>query len=236
VIILGDSHLKGCAVKLRSELSAKFKVSGMIRPGAGSEKIVNSSVEDSHLQDVIVLNTGANDVYKNATGLALSQITKFIQRNYGANIIIIDIPLRYDLSPSSCINLEIEEFNRKLQEIITLYNHVTLLETKFKRECFTRQGLHWNSLGKSSVVKLLLHQIIKLTNKGFQTPINLPWRDEALVDITNSCNKGMSTLVGTVNANANLSNVNIKDCEQRNHELATQIVETNLRKTSTRQI
>jgi hypothetical protein len=123
-MILGDSHLKRCFVKLRSELSAKFKVSGMIRSGAGSGKIVNSSVEDVlnlHLQEVTVLNTGANDVYRNAKGLALTQITKYIRRNYGANIIIIDIPQRYDLSPSSCINLEIEEFNRKLKKIITLY-------------------------------------------------------------------------------------------------------------------
>jgi hypothetical protein len=77
---------------------------------------VNSSVEDLlnlHLQDVIVLNTGANDVYRNASGSSLTQITKFIQRNYGTNIIITDIPQRYDLSPSTCVNLEIEEFNRK---------------------------------------------------------------------------------------------------------------------------
>jgi hypothetical protein len=46
VIILGDSHLEGCVVKLRSELSAKLKDSCMIRPGAGSEEIVNSSDED----------------------------------------------------------------------------------------------------------------------------------------------------------------------------------------------
>jgi hypothetical protein len=68
---------------------------------------VNSFVDDLlnlHLQDIIVLNTGANNVYRDAKGLALSQITKFIQINYGANIIIIDVPQRYDLSPSSCIN------------------------------------------------------------------------------------------------------------------------------------
>jgi hypothetical protein len=211
----------------------------MIRPGAGSEKIANSSVEDLlnlRLQDIIVLTTGANDAYRNAKGLALTQITKFIQRNYIANIIIIDIPQRYDLSPSSRINLETEEFNRKLKKITTLNNHVSLLETNFKRECFTRHGLHWNSLGRFLVVKLLLHQINKLINKSFQTPINLPWRNEAMVDIINSCNKGMSTLLGTVNVNANLNNVNIKDHEQRKHERATRIVETNLRRTSTRQI
>jgi hypothetical protein len=57
-----------------------------------------------------------------------------------------------------------------------------------------------------------------------------------MVDFINSCNKGMSALVGTVNVSANLNNVNIKDCEQRKHEWATRIVETNLRRTSTRQI
>jgi hypothetical protein len=61
-------------------------------------------------------------------------------------------------------------------------------------------------------------------------PINQPWRDEAMVD------KGISTLVGTVNVCANLNNVNIKDCVQRKHERATQIVKINLRRTSTRQI
>jgi hypothetical protein len=66
-----------------------------------------------------------------------------------------------DLYSSPSINLEIEEFNRKLKKITTLYNHVSMLETNFKRECFTRHGLHWNFLGKSLVVNLLLHQINK---------------------------------------------------------------------------
>jgi hypothetical protein len=62
VFILGNSHLRGSVVKLRNELSANFKISGVIRPGAGTEKIVNSFVEDLqnvHLHDVIVLNAGA---------------------------------------------------------------------------------------------------------------------------------------------------------------------------------
>ncbi|XP_033608380.1 uncharacterized protein LOC117282525 [Cryptotermes secundus] len=152
VLMLGDSHLKGSVVKLRSELSPKFKVFGVIRPGAGAEQIVNSSAEDLqnlHSHDIVVLNAGANDVYKNNKGVALTQITKFIQRNYGTNIIILDIPQRYALSSSSRVNSEIEEFSRQLKKIATLYNHVSLLETNLKRECFTKHGLHWNSLGKT---------------------------------------------------------------------------------------
>jgi hypothetical protein len=60
--MLGDSHLRG------SELSAKCKLFGVIRPRAGAEKIVNSSAEDLqslHIQNVIVFNSAANDVYKN---------------------------------------------------------------------------------------------------------------------------------------------------------------------------
>jgi hypothetical protein len=217
VIILGDSHIEGCIVNLRSVLSAKFKASGVIRSGAGSEKIVNSSVDDLqnlHLHDVIVLNAGANDVYRNAKRLALTQIAKFIQRNYSTNIIIIDLPQRYDLSPSSCINFEIEEFNRTLKKIATSYNHVSLLETNLKRECFMRHGLHWNSLGKTMVVNLILHHINKLTEKEVQILINLVLKDNVMMGIIISGNKVM-TLSGTVNGKVNLNNENVKDHGQR---------------------
>jgi hypothetical protein len=75
------------------------------------KKIVNSFAEDLqnlYLHDIVVLNAGANDVYRNNKGVALTLIPKFIQRNYGTNIIILDIPQRYDLSPFSCVNYEIE--------------------------------------------------------------------------------------------------------------------------------
>jgi hypothetical protein len=60
-------------------------VFGVIRPGAGAEKIVNSFAQDLqnlHLHDIVVLNAGANDVYKNNMSVALTHIMKFIQRNY----------------------------------------------------------------------------------------------------------------------------------------------------------
>jgi hypothetical protein len=192
VFVLGDSHLRGSVVKIRSELSAKFEVTGVFKPGASAEKIVNTSADDLqnlHTQDVIVLNAGANDVYKNNKGVALTQITKFIQRNYGTNIIILDIPQRYDLSLSSCVNSEIEEFNRKLKRIVTSYNHASLLETNLKREFFTRHGLHWNKLGKALVVKLILLRINKLIGKGPQTPINLTWKDNSIECNIISCNE-----------------------------------------------
>ena len=207
VFILGDSHFRGGIGKLRSVLSSKFEVSGVIRPGASSDKIVSSSSDELrslHLQDVLILNAGANDVYKNSKELALTKITKFVQKNYGTNIIILDIPHRHDLSPSSCLNLEIEEFNRKLKKIATPYNHVSVCETNLKRECFTRHGLHWNSLGKDLVVKLLKHQINKVIGKSVQAPISLAWKDSTLVVNESGCNEGVLSLSDVVEVDVNV--------------------------------
>jgi lysophospholipase L1-like esterase len=115
---------------------------------------MNPSTNDQHnltTQDVIVLNAGANDLYKNNKGLALARIVNLIQNDYNTNIIIMDIPHRYDLSFSSYMNCEIQKFNRKLKEIVNLYNHASLLETILKREFFTRHGLHLTQRGKEVV-------------------------------------------------------------------------------------
>jgi lysophospholipase L1-like esterase len=48
-------------------------------------------------RDVIVINAGANDVYRNNPNEALMKIIKFIQ-NYGnTNIMILGIQHRHDL-------------------------------------------------------------------------------------------------------------------------------------------
>jgi hypothetical protein len=207
----------------------------VIRPGAGAEKIVNSFAEDLqnlYSHDVVVLNAGANDVYKNNKGAALTQIIKFIQRHYGTNIIILDIPQRHDLSSFSCVNSEIEEFNRKLKKNVTSYNHVSLLETNLKRECFTKHGLHWNSLGKTLVVKLIVQQINRVVRKGLLNPISLTWLENALPSKAGSGNEEMITLYGNVNVSTGSEKGNN---EQRKQQKETGIDEINLRRASARQ-
>jgi hypothetical protein len=105
------------------------------------------------------------------------------------------------------VNSETKEFNKKLQKIATLYNHVSLLETNLKRECFTKHGLRWNFLGKTMVLELILLQINKLVRKGFQTPINLIWKDNALVGNSGSNTEKLSTLLDNVNVSANSENI-----------------------------
>jgi hypothetical protein len=112
-----------------------------------------------------------------------------------------------------------------------LLPHASLLETNSKREYFRSHGVHWNFLGKTSVVKLVLQQINKLIGKVFETPINLVWKDNALVGYIGSYNKEMTILFRNVDVNSE----NIRDNEQRKQQQATVIDEINLHITSVRQ-
>jgi DNA modification methylase len=111
--------------------------------------------------------------------------------------------VRYDLSPSSYEYSEIDKFNRNLKKIATLYNYVSLSETSVKRERFIKHVLHWNSLGKTLVLKLILLQINKLVRKEFQTLFNLAWKDNDLVGNMCSGNEEITVLFDNVNVHAN---------------------------------
>ena len=102
-----------------------------------------------------MLNAGGNDVYNNNSKKVILQNIKFLQDNDNANIIMFDIPHRYDLSDNSYMNREIKTFNSKLKKIAKLFNHVTILGFNSNRNLFTQHGLHLNGFGKG----LLANQI-----------------------------------------------------------------------------
>jgi hypothetical protein len=84
VVILSDSHLKGCTKRVNSYLSEKFRTFGCIKPGALAEEILDRltvDLENLKNRDVIVISAGANNVYRNNPNEALIKIIKFIQNN-----------------------------------------------------------------------------------------------------------------------------------------------------------
>jgi hypothetical protein len=68
--VVGDSHATGCAEELTPLLRQNFQVTGNVKPGANTSKIVRSPNEESSnatKKDRIVLWTGSNDVSTNNT-------------------------------------------------------------------------------------------------------------------------------------------------------------------------
>ena len=85
VEIIGDSHLKGSAVKINQYRNTKFKVCGLTKPGASTNQLVCSQENDLKClgkSDVIVINGGDNDIDKfniKDNGILISMV-HFIQK------------------------------------------------------------------------------------------------------------------------------------------------------------
>jgi hypothetical protein len=106
---------------------------------------------------------------------------------------------------------EIQKFNRRLKEIVNLYNHASLLETNLKRGFFTRHGLHLNGIGKKVVAKQIILQINKALEKITKTPVSLNWKDNSrennisLTTVNNSITFGNMSNNLTDNVNCSTS-------------------------------
>ena len=158
IVICGDSHARGGASNLLNLYGESFEVIGNVLPGARLQNITQTAkieLKSLNRKDHAIIWGGSNDINKNESLEGLKHITKLVAQNEHTNIIILPAPIRHDLPKSSCINTEIQAFNRKLRKVIKPFLHVKLLELPLNREDFTDHGLHLNSIGKETVSKLI---------------------------------------------------------------------------------
>ena len=105
IVVIGDSHARGCAAEIKSNLDENFDVQGFVNPGAGLSAITTSAKRDIQQlskQDVVVVWGGSKDVGKNETKQGINWIKNFIETNKHTNIILMEVPHRHDLIQHSC--------------------------------------------------------------------------------------------------------------------------------------
>jgi len=89
-------------------------------------------------KEVIVIKGGggANDVNlrRSQTINAAGNMARFVQQYNNTNIILVNIPHRYDLDRTSVINSEIQVFNRLILKVAKAYSHVTIVDTDLDRK------------------------------------------------------------------------------------------------------
>jgi hypothetical protein len=104
--------------------------------------------------------------------------------NKHTNIIVVNVPYRYDTRKSSIVNEGIGRLNKKLNKLVTISPHARFLETDQDRKLFTNHGLHHNRLGK----QLFFHQIAIMVYSLFEqrntNPISLSWHNEDHTDFS----------------------------------------------------
>jgi hypothetical protein len=167
IILIGDSNIKGYACNLKSLLSNDYDFYSIAKPGSTTSELKESAKEEvSQLfhDDVIIIGSGTNDYEPNKFSLTFRSIRNFIKNNNHTNIILMNIPFRYDLPDSISVNKSISVLNRKLQKLVKVYPHTSFLKTDKDRNLFTNHRLYLNKLGK----QLVHHQIASLLHSIFE--------------------------------------------------------------------
>jgi hypothetical protein len=136
-----------------------------------------SECENMTNNDVIILCGGTRKTWRNETSKGLHCISKFVRNNTHTEVIIMEALHRFDLIPSSCVNMEVVTFNRRLQKIVKSFNHAEIVNMSPRREHFKRHGLHMNGCGKDWITGLLATQIMQIfITLKLKHPIILPWK------------------------------------------------------------
>jgi predicted metallo-beta-lactamase superfamily hydrolase len=111
---------------------------------------------DFNNDSISVFNSDTN-------GPNINNIIEFMQSNKHTNVILANVPLRYDLSYYSHRNERIRAYNRRIGEIIQEHEKMTLMELNTERKNHTRHGLHFNKRGKrwlSNKITKLIYAIL----------------------------------------------------------------------------
>jgi hypothetical protein len=136
LLLLGDSHTRGLAERIGCSLGNSFKVIGITKPNADINRITSPrhySPASVTKHDAIIFCGGTRDISRNESNSGLRSLKEFAQRTNNTNVILLDVPFRYDLPLSSCVNIEVKFFNKRMRSLMTPFSHVRVVSTSRER-------------------------------------------------------------------------------------------------------
>jgi hypothetical protein len=142
-----------CNKKKKIKSRLRFQVPRIcINPGTGLNTIITSAKRDIQQlpkQDVVVVWGGTKDVGKNETKQGINWIERFVETNNHTNIILMEVPHRYDLIQDLCVNKEAEKFNSRIHKHTKVHENAEVMKVNLDRRGFTKHGQRMNAWGKN---------------------------------------------------------------------------------------
>jgi hypothetical protein len=120
IVILGDSHARGVAGELLHQSKDRLNTTGYVKPKAGLTELLNTAKNDlSKLTktDTLIVIGGSNDIDGSDQGKRLTSTVNFLYSTQNTNVILVEVPVRYDSEARSHINEQIENYNKKLVKV-----------------------------------------------------------------------------------------------------------------------
>jgi len=162
-VLIGDSHIRSYVNTPKPLLNSDYNLYCVVKPGSGSEELMATASEVMRRlsqDDLVVVCSGTNDYDLNDFSLTFQNIKNYVMINNNSNIILMNVPFRYDLWNSSSVNKNISVLNRKLRKLAKAFPHINFLQTFKNRNLFTAHGLHRSKLGKKLVNLQLAHLLL----------------------------------------------------------------------------
>jgi hypothetical protein len=206
IVIVGDSHARGVAGEILHQSNCHIKPIGYVKPNSELAELINTANNVSSNitnRDTLVLIGGSNDIDKNIHSQNITSIARFLQDTRNTNIILTEVPARYDVGARTHINADIERYNQNLRKVIKEYQHVSLISITHNREFFTKHGLHLNNTGKELLSKVILRILAVKRNNKKVTTIELPCeiepsrrsdRNRVMKDFSSQTDSSLTTL------------------------------------------
>jgi len=98
--------------------------------------------------------------------------------NNHTNILVINIPVRYDLMNNEPVNKIISKINVKLQKLVKINPHSKFLATSKDFNPYTKHGLHFNKKGKYFINLQIASLLLLIFAHCTKEQIELNWYDQ----------------------------------------------------------
>ena len=185
IMVIGDSHARGCAAELKVHLGKDWEVQGFVCPGAGVDIIstaLEREIKQLSTQDVAVVWGGSKDVGRNESQQAINRIQKFVETNEHTKVILMEAPHRHDLMQESCVNKEVKRYNTRMRKYMKNNKNVTVLEVNVNRSGFTTHGQHMNIKGKKLLAKRIAETIKRTVKVCTMEAIIMKEKDDPSIE------------------------------------------------------
>jgi len=140
--------MKGYGGYLNILLSNNYNLYSVTKSGSGSDELnqtANEVISQLSHEDAIVIFSGTNDYELNEFSHTFRNISPLIQTNCHTNVILMNVPLRYDPPNSASVNSSISILNRKLKKLVKAFPNTSFIETP-NGNLFTNHGIHLNKI------------------------------------------------------------------------------------------
>ena len=85
----------------------------------------------------------------------------------------MDVPHKYDLEQISCVNKEVDKYNRRLQKHMKFFENTEVIKANLDRRGFIKYGQRMNAKGKEWMAKRIAVAIKHTFKVCKKTPINM---------------------------------------------------------------